>query len=345
MLGCHSGFQARVKTKVSDVLSLHCMIHRHAPAAKTLPPLLLDVMSGVIKLVNYIKRSSLNTRLFRELCKGLDASSETLLFHTEVRWLSKGNVVKRVFELRAEIQEFIIQQNKQDLQLHFNIDEQSHKLAYLVDIFSRLNILNLSMQGKESTVIDFVDKVNAFIMKLELWSGQISKGKLDQFHTLNELTSEKKIVLDVETKEVILEHLRALQKEFLSYFQDLKDRDFKIVRNPFKVNFNSIPETEQEEFIELINDINAKELFTEVPVIRFWCKMVNTYPKVSKLAIKMLLPFPSTYLCESGFSTMFHIKTKHRNRLSVEDDMRCAIANTEPDIKKLAALKQAQPSH
>ena len=76
------------------------------------------------------------------------------------------------------------------------------------------------MQGKESTVLDFVDKVNAFIMKLELWSSQISKGKLDQFHTLNELTSEKKIVLDVETKEVILEHLRALQKEFLSYFQD-----------------------------------------------------------------------------------------------------------------------------
>ena len=123
---------------------------------------------GVIKLVNYIKRSSLNTRLFRELCKGLDASSETLLFHTEVRWLSKGNVVKRVFELRAEIQEFIIQQNKQDLLLHFNIDEQSLKLAYLVDIFSRLNILNLSMQGKKSTVLDFVDRVNAFIMKLEL---------------------------------------------------------------------------------------------------------------------------------------------------------------------------------
>ena len=58
-------------------------------------------------------------------------------------------------------------------------------------------------------------------MKLELWSGQISKGKLDQFHTLNALTSEKKIVLDVETKEVILEHLRALQKEFLSYFEDV----------------------------------------------------------------------------------------------------------------------------
>ena len=133
---------------------------------------------------------------------------------------------------------------------------------------------------------------------------------MDQFHTLNPLTTEKKTVLDVETKEVILAHLRALQKEFLLYFEDVNDRDFKFVRNPFKVDFNSIPEAEQEEFIELINDSSAKELFAEVHLISFWCKMVNAYPKVSKLAIRLLLPFPSTYLCESGFSTLFHIKNQ-----------------------------------
>ena len=75
-------------------------------------------------------------------------------------------------------------------------------------------------------------------------------------------------------------------------------------------------------------------MFTEVPLNSFWCKMAHSYPKISKLAIRMLLPFPSPYLCESVFSTLFHIKTKHRNRLSVEDDMLCAISKTEPDIKK-----------
>ena len=49
MLGSHSRFQARVRTQISNVFSLHCMIHRHTLAAKTLPPLLLDDMSGVIK--------------------------------------------------------------------------------------------------------------------------------------------------------------------------------------------------------------------------------------------------------------------------------------------------------
>ena len=65
------------------------MIHRRALAAKTLP--LSSAMSGVIKLVNYIKRNPLNTRLFGELCKVLDSSSETLIFHAQIRWLSRGN--------------------------------------------------------------------------------------------------------------------------------------------------------------------------------------------------------------------------------------------------------------
>ena len=37
-MGCRSGFQARVKAQVGDVMSLHCMIDRHALASKTLPP-------------------------------------------------------------------------------------------------------------------------------------------------------------------------------------------------------------------------------------------------------------------------------------------------------------------
>ena len=152
-----------------------------------------------------------------------------------------------------------------------------------------------------------MDKVNAFIMKLELWSGQICKGKLDQFHTLNALTSEK-TVLYVETKEVIMEHLRALKEEFLSYFEGVNEINFKFVRNTFKVHCNSISKAQQEEFIEMVNDSNAKELFIQVHLISFWCKMVNAYPKVSKLAIRQLRPFPSTCWCKSGFSTLFHIK-------------------------------------
>jgi len=41
--------------------------------------------------------------------------------------------------------------------------------------------------------------------------------------------------------------------------------------------------------------------------------MSDSYPNVGKDALKKLLLFPSTYLCESGFSTLLYVKIKNRN--------------------------------
>ena len=108
-----------------------------------------------------------------------------------------------------------------------------------------------------------MDKVNAFLMKLELWTSQIRKGIYDQFQTLDVHILEKKMPLDSYTKGAILEHLRVLKQEFLSCFEDLSDKNFKFSRNTFNVNVDSIPPAEQEELIELISDSNAKYLFAE----------------------------------------------------------------------------------
>jgi len=42
----------------------------------------------------------------------------------------------------------------------------------------------------------------------------------------------------------------------------------------------------------------------------FWCMQLNTFPQLAKVAPEVLAPFATTYLCESGFSTFLHIKTK-----------------------------------
>ena len=63
------------------------------------------------------------------------------------------------------------------------------------------------------------------------------------------------------------------------------------------------------------------------------------------IALRVLVPFASTYLCEAGFSTIVNIKTKTRNRLDVEDDMRLALTNARPRISKLDAQMQHQASH
>lgn len=107
MLGSRSGLATLVKQKNSSILTTHCIIHRQALASKTLPKDLAFAMKVAIQLVNSVKNSALNTRVFKKLCADLDAEYETLLYHTETRWLSKGNMLTRVFELREELKVFL----------------------------------------------------------------------------------------------------------------------------------------------------------------------------------------------------------------------------------------------
>ena len=48
-------------------------------------------------------------------------------------------------------------------------DEFLTRLAYLGDVFSRLNDLNLGLQGLSATIINVRDKIEAMIKKLELF--------------------------------------------------------------------------------------------------------------------------------------------------------------------------------
>ena len=103
MLGSHSVFQTCVRQVVPDVITNHCMLHREALSAKTLPASLNVILLEVIEIVNFVKCSTLITRIFRNICLDMDAAHIDLLYHTEVRWLSKGNVLKRGLDLKEEI--------------------------------------------------------------------------------------------------------------------------------------------------------------------------------------------------------------------------------------------------
>ncbi|KAH1186357.1 hypothetical protein KIL84_019106, partial [Mauremys mutica] len=84
MLGSCSGFVTSVKEKNPAMIMTHCIIHRQALAAKTLPDDLQDSLNLAIKVVNFVKNSTLNMRLFAALCTDLGADDNILLFHTEV---------------------------------------------------------------------------------------------------------------------------------------------------------------------------------------------------------------------------------------------------------------------
>ena len=147
MLGRRSGFRGQVVEKNSKTKHLHCMLHRYALTWKTLPPELRLVLDDVVHMINTIKSSSLKTRLFSQLCQELGSDHEMLLYHSEVRWLSRGNVIRRVESLKEELSEFFRRDNKTrsvEFIQKLSDSRKLQRLAYLSDILSRLNILNLS---------------------------------------------------------------------------------------------------------------------------------------------------------------------------------------------------------
>ena len=66
-------------------------------------------------------------------------------------------------------------------------DEFVQRLAYLSDIFEAFNMVNLSLQGRKGTIIDFVSKLGAFIRKLDLWKRNTENNQLGMFKCLSSL--------------------------------------------------------------------------------------------------------------------------------------------------------------
>ena len=50
------------------------------------------------------------------------------------------------------------------------------------------------------------------------------------------------------------------------------------------------------------------------------------FPELAAKAMRCLLPFPTTYLCESVFSTLAYLKNTYRARLEPENDMRLSLS-------------------
>ena len=131
-------------------------------------PELNNILQDVINIINHIKVHVLNSRLFTQLCEEMDIEHTRLLLYTEVRWLSKGRSLARVFELQELLQRFLLEKLS-PLAAYFSDTDWVTKLAYLCDIFNLLSKLNLSLQGRMTTVFKSADKVAAFKAKLELW--------------------------------------------------------------------------------------------------------------------------------------------------------------------------------
>ncbi|CAG5037744.1 unnamed protein product [Parnassius apollo] len=184
-----------------------------------------------------------------------------------------------------------------------------------------------------------------FIAKLQLWNKKLSSENVISFSRLFEAIKNNK--LDANLEADIKTHLQALEDEFRRYYRDIDSESpiWHMTRNPFVVDVLQLPEEIQDEFLEMKADSSMKDDFHLLTLEKFWIKRLPVNSKLASLALRVLIPFSSTYLCETGFSALVLIKTKQRNRLDVSNDLMIALARTEPRINQLVQNMQAQVSH
>ncbi|XP_056095124.1 zinc finger BED domain-containing protein 5-like [Rhinichthys klamathensis goyatoka] len=347
MVGQHTGLVKRVQAVAPQAKSIHCCIHREALAAKRMPPDLKTILDEAVKTVNFIKARPLNSRLFSVLCDEMGSEHRQLLLHTEVRWLSRGKVLARLYELRDEVRLFLLD-SKFDLSGRFNDADWLAKLAYLSDIFEHLNGLNRSLQGKSVTLFHTQDKVEAAIKKMGMWARRVEEANYDSFPNLSDFLDSSDTHLLSAVQDDIRQHLHLLKTQLRIYFPT-PDTTANWIRNPFATLddyiLTNLTSREQDSLAELSCDSALKMDFSEKCLPAFWLKVATEYPELSDKALKWLVPFPTTYLCESGFSSLVMFKSKYWNRLNIEPDLRLRLSSLEPDIQKLTSAKQHHPSH
>jgi hypothetical protein len=99
MLGSRIGFCTRVKEVKPSVVVVHCFLHRENLATKEMQPELYSILNDAIQILNLIKSRAPNARMFLKVCEEMSSEHQDLLFHSEVRWLSRGKILARVCEL------------------------------------------------------------------------------------------------------------------------------------------------------------------------------------------------------------------------------------------------------
>ncbi|XP_042205956.1 SCAN domain-containing protein 3-like, partial [Homarus americanus] len=216
-------------------------------------------------------------------------------------------------------------------------------VSYLADIFEKLNVLNKELQGTNMTLVNSKAKIFGFISFLELSQENISVKKFEQFYWLN------KCEVTDATCLVIVEHLKIMVSDFNFKFSDLKEINYPSwMTQPLLVDLSDVTMEYQGELSELQNDDSIKALFKIKGTMMWLCEETQAkYPNTSSLARKLLLPFPSSYLVECGFSAVNDLLLKKRNRLDItkRGDLRLKLTKFLPRIKSLCSRHQAQGSH
>ncbi|XP_045399130.1 general transcription factor II-I repeat domain-containing protein 2B isoform X4 [Lemur catta] len=313
MVDASNGLVTKLKSRVamfckgSELKSVCCIIHPESLCAQKLK--MAHVMDVVVNSVNWICSRGLNHSEFTTLLYELDSQYGSLLYYTEIKWLSRGLVLKRFFESLEEIDCFMSSRGKPLPQL--SSKDWVRDLAFLVDMTMHLNTLNISLQGHSQIVTQMYDLIRAFLAKLCLWETHLARNNLAHFPTLKSVSRNESDGLNYIPKIV------ELKTEFQKRLSDFKlyESELTLFSSPFSVKIDSVREELQMEVIDLQCNTVLKTKYDKVGIPEFYKYLWSSYPKYRNHCAKILSMFGSTYICEQLFSIMKLSKTKYCSQL------------------------------
>lgn len=349
MKGKKEGFIAFLKKEnlnLKKLISFHCILHQQNLCAKS--TILQDTLDRAIAIVNYIRVNAMRHREFRHmLTLDEETYSVDLPYYCKVRWLSTGQVLKKVLALRRQILNFYQEQGKL---CDLSDEAFCRNIAFLSDIMTKQNNLNICLQGKTKHIYEMWEKIQAFRKKLIFFKTLLSRSDIpaEHFPELEKMLNEQKYENKIFDEYVGV--LESLIEEYNERFSDFDEHTpaMKLAFVPHLVDISEAPTELQMELFELGEDSILKSLFdSKRDPIEIWKNAVE-YPCLREHARRLLSCFGSTYCCESTFSLMTKIKTSLRTQITdahLEDQLRLRVTKLDPNIQLLSNKKQMQISH
>lgn len=256
---------------------------------------LADVICDVTKIVTTILKKPKSNRAFHELVREMGDDVQ-LVYHSEVRWLSRGRVIERVWKLR---QNFVVWFNGREedrantLQNLFWLA----RLDYLVNIFGMLNMLNNTLQGCGIDIFEATSKITSFKQKLESLEKEICSNNLQNLKMLQTFMSTCKWEkteqnLEERINEVASSHVKILSDNFEAYFPSHQAAELKSklwILNPFDEQQLPGPLGQTRN-----NDFCQQAFFNRGKHAEFWVGALDG-AYLANQALKVLVQNPTTY--------------------------------------------------
>ena len=174
-------------------------------------------------------------------------------------------MLTRPAELREKVAMFL--EDKCDFAKYLRNEEFILWLTYLADIFSRLNELNLYLQGTGGIGIFAVhDKIRGFMKKVVLWKNCINNRNHNCYDTLQTLIIEIQAKVDDGIISEISDHFNKFKESFEFHFHEEMNamQQKRWIMNPFQPAMTTgISTKSDEELIDLSEDSSLEMKLTQ----------------------------------------------------------------------------------